>query len=343
MGITGSLCRALRGRRLVRVAPLIGTVLAVSLISACGSQPTAATSNGKTTVKYMMVGKSATSWPLYVAEDKGMFSAAGISFQPVSAQTSPSVAQGLIAGAANMGAAGLPDFIRPIGQGAQIDVVANGVARSPYSLMAKTGTKAWSDLTGATVAVDDAQGVGKYYFEAAAKKHGLDPSDVKYIYIGSTGDRFAALSSGSVVATILGPPFTAQAESSGAVNLGNLAADLPNDPFQAIGVSRRWASANPQAVRNFFSAYVKAVRWINDPANKEEASKILAKDTGTSLASSEQSYDFYVSKIHAFSNDPTLSDSALDTFVGALKSGGFIKGSVPPASQWANMTYLPSA
>jgi ABC-type nitrate/sulfonate/bicarbonate transport system substrate-binding protein len=64
-------------------------------------------------------------------------------------------------------------------------------------------------------------------------------------------------------------------------------------PYQAVGafVMRDWAKANGPLLERYLAAYVRALRWTRDPANKAEAIAILVKTLKLSPAAAERTYN----------------------------------------------------
>src|SRR5258708_31672186 len=76
-------------------------------------------------------------------------------------------------------------------------------------------------------------------------------------------------------AAILNLPFTIQAEQMGMKSLGSTVDML--GPYQANGafVQRAWAKANAQVLERYIAAYVEALRWALQPANREASIGVL--------------------------------------------------------------------
>lgn len=327
-------------RRLVAVL-LSGTLALV--LAACGSDDDGQSADGPAQIKYIQVGLSATTWPMFIADAKGFFKDEGIAVEQVLTQQSSGVSQGIVSGTAHMGSAGLPDLVRPIMQGADMSIVAVGVAKPPFIIVGKDDVTSWSDLAGQKVTVDNAQGIGKFFFDVGAEANGLKSDDVELIYIGSTPDRFAALSSGSVAGAMLSPPFTERALEAGHKPIAKVADYMPDAPFQALAVDNKWAKENRAALVSFFRAYTKAIAWLNDEANRDEAAQILADRTESKLPDAQASYDFYVKELHAYLEKPTVDTQKLDAFLGSMHGHGFFQEKVPASETFVDSSFVEEA
>ena len=43
----------------------------------------------------------------------------------------------------------------------------------------------------------------------------------------------------------------------------------------AFAASRKWAAANPEALKGYIRGYLAGLEWTLDPANREEATQIM--------------------------------------------------------------------
>src|SRR5262249_60062335 len=73
------------------------------------------------------------------------------------------------------------------------------------------------------------------------------------------------------------PPFSLRAVQSGMKDFGLAVKAVGN--YQATGgfVMRAWAQQNGDTLVRYIRAYVDGLRWALDPANKDEAVKLLAE------------------------------------------------------------------
>jgi ABC-type nitrate/sulfonate/bicarbonate transport system substrate-binding protein len=254
------------------------------------------------------VSHGALQWPEYTAQSFGWFKENDVDVDMVT--VGGGAAQQLVAGAIDIGYSGFPDFIRAANQGAPLKIVINGIGTPPYAIYAKPTIKSINDLKGKVISIGAAKDITTIYTSAFLQSAGLTVKDVDFIYAKATPDRFAALVAGGVDAAILFPPFTFRAGTQGFTNLGDIEPHLKGYPFTVYAVNTGWAQKNERAVLGFVKAYGKAVRWLYDPANKEEAVKILVKFAKSDARDSADTYDYFT-KIAAFRGGSTISDGAM--------------------------------
>lgn len=307
-----------------------------------GSTEAAAEPTELAPVTFAKVGESATLWPIYVAQSEGFCTDHGVEVTQVAAQSPAAVTQALAAGSADVGSTGIPDIVRPIDAGGPLKIVASGVEQPPYSVLVKPDISGWSDLVGQQVIVGGPQDITKYYFDTAAKANSLDPAQFTYTYAGSTANRYAALQSGSVAATILLPPFVATAEAAGYKNLGQVAQYLPDSPFTAVAANTDWAESNSQALEGFLACYVEGTQWLYDEANREAAITILAESTNTEPAAANDSYEYYINDLHAYSETGRMDVDNFATLLSALAEVGALT-ETSPAEEYIDNSYVEQA
>jgi NitT/TauT family transport system substrate-binding protein len=269
---------------------------------------------------------NATNWPAYIAEANGYFRELGVEVEWVSAPSSAASTQQVAAGSANMSTGGVADPLRAIDQGAPIRILRIIIGPSPYEVFGAKDVKSLKDVAGKTVMIGGAKDITRIYFEDMAKANGLDPSKVDYVFAGSTASRFAALTSGSIAATILFPPFTFKAEGLGYTRLGASADYTKNFPFTAFSVNQAWAKANKLAIQKFLAGFARGVDWFYDKANKQAAIDIIVKVTKSDPGDSANAYDFF-DKIHAWDRDGSVATSGIENFAKILKAQGEFEGS----------------
>jgi ABC-type nitrate/sulfonate/bicarbonate transport system substrate-binding protein len=271
---------------------------------------------------------SANGWPSYVAIEKGFFTAEGLKPDPVFAQSNAGVIQQLAAGSIHFSTnSGLVDPIRAIEKGAPIALIRIEVQKPPYSLLAKPGIKSMTDLKGKMLSVGGAKDITRIFVERMLAPSGIKPGQYDMTFAGATSARFSALQSGAVDAAILTPPFNFHAQSAGFNLLGNTV-DFADMPFAGIAVNTNWASTNKAKVEKVIGIYTKAMTWLYDPKNREEAVQILMKVSSLKKDDVEKAYDFLIGGRY-FEPTGKISKSRLNALVDALKELGDVPAGFP--------------
>jgi NitT/TauT family transport system substrate-binding protein len=261
------------------------------------------------------LGGQAPLWAIYVALHKGFFAAEGLDVEFHFAQSGAAVTQQLTAGSLDVAlSVGITDPIRAIDKGAPLALIRVVGKSAPYVLIGKPGLKSIADLKGKIISVGGDNDINTFYFEQMMAANGLKKGDYDTLPAGVAAARFAALKAGVVDAAFVLPPLNFQAAAQGFVTLG-LAADFVKDiPFTGMAVHRRWATANMGAAKRVLAATDKAIAWLADPSNRDEAIALLVKVARSSKEDAEGSYD-YLRRIEYFEPSSKVSRAKLRNLV----------------------------
>lgn len=309
------------------------TALSAGLMTAGTVATAQAQANARPKITVGLIGITSSIWPTLIAESKGYFAEFGVDAEFVNTGSSAKSIQQVAAGAAHMGSSSLMDTARAIEAGTDIVVVANGLDISMHGLIAAKSIKSVADLKGKRVIVGGTKDITNVWWAAMARDQKVDPEkDVQTLYSGSTANRFAALASGGVEAAVLAPPATFKAIEEGYIDLGPVAAYLKDVPYLVFHASRKWAAENPAAVTGFIKAHNKAIDFLNDPKNRDEASKILAEKAQIDLDTAVKNYDLIL-KIKGYAPGSGISDTGIRKALEILKADGDIKSADVPVSK----------
>jgi ABC-type nitrate/sulfonate/bicarbonate transport system substrate-binding protein len=252
----------------------------VFVLTGCASQPPAPAKPVN-----LIVFPGGFNWPIWVAQEKGLFARHGI--EPKITPTPGSAFQltGLIEGKFDIAMTAIDNLIAyREGQGeAKIlgpDLVAfmggdNGFLR----LVAVPEVKSFADLKGKTVSVDAlTTGYAFVLFELLERGGLQRDRDYQVERAGGVMQRFSALMEKKHAATLLLSPFEVQAEARGYTRLADASTMLGAYQGLVGGARKSWADANRDAVVGYIRAFSEAVDWLYQPTNKEEAIAILRKN-----------------------------------------------------------------
>jgi ABC-type nitrate/sulfonate/bicarbonate transport system substrate-binding protein len=142
------------------------------------------------------------------------------------------------------------------------EIVALDSAKNvlPYVFAVSNDIKRSEDLKGRVIATSQIGGRAGEIARMAVKSMGLDPDkEVKYLAVGGTMSRLAALSTGRVQAAPISQVMIPVAEERGLRVL-----EIKPIPFIIDGqwTTRKYAEENSQIVNNFLRAYVKGVATL---------------------------------------------------------------------------------
>ena len=206
---------------------LYKALVSVAMILAAVLIPGAARS--QTQIVAGMVAHGPPQWPQYIAMEFGWFKQDKIELDLLT--VGGGGAQQLAGGSLNIAHSGYPDFARASLRGAPVKIIINDIVASPYAVFAKPQIKQITDLKGKTISIGGVTDVTLIYIKAFLASAGLKVGDVDFVYAKAAGDRFSALVSGGVDATLLNPPTYFKAAGLGYSNLGETAPHVKDIPF----------------------------------------------------------------------------------------------------------------
>ena len=287
------------------------------------------------------VSHGALQWPEYIATEFGWFKENGLEVDML--VVGAGAAQQVAAGALNIAYSGFPDFIRATNAGAPVKIVINAIGQPPYSVYSKPAIKKISDLKGKIASIGGQRDITLIYMEAFLAGGGLKAKDMDFVYAKATQDRLAALASGGVDAAILYPPSTFRAGAQGFTYLGDIEPYLKDFPFTVWAANTDWAAKNRPAMLAYVKAYGRAVRWLYDVTNREKAVDILVKYSRQDRKDSADTYDYFVTKLRAFSADGLISEATYKKMIDGLISLEDMKPPAPPMSKVFDPSFVQEA
>ncbi|MBI2350178.1 MAG: ABC transporter substrate-binding protein, partial [Deltaproteobacteria bacterium] len=152
-------------------------------------------------------------------------------------------------------------------EGAEIVAIAQVSDRTVLPVFVRQEIRDWSDLKGRKLAVDAVDTAFALVLRRILLAHGLDLNrgDYELVAVGATGQRLESITRGETFAGILNAPFDAKAVDAGLRRIGDSREVLPDYPNTILAVNRAWAQSH-------------GMRWAKNPANREEAVKLVAAD-----------------------------------------------------------------
>ncbi len=309
----------------------IFTCLVVSFVVASSTFSQAADT---VSLPVAVIGVSVSIWPAIVGKEKGFFDEEGLHIEITTAGSSARSLQQVAAGAVDIGSSSMVDTVRAIDAGAELKTFTNSLAVGTHSLIAAKDIKSIKDLKGKRVMTGGKGDITNLWWGAAARKNDLDPNrDVELMFSGSTANRLASLYAGGIEATVLSTPQSFQAIQEGWTDLGPVAPYLGEFPMMIWHVNTKWAATHEASVVGFVKAHNKAVRYMVDPAHRQEVSEMLAKASNSSVDDALKTWDLCV-QIGAFVADGSVSPQAIQRVTETLLASGDIKPPEKPAAAY---------
>jgi ABC-type nitrate/sulfonate/bicarbonate transport system substrate-binding protein len=290
-----------------------------------------------------LTAKTASDWGVYIADAMGFFAQNGLKPDLIVTGSSAANAQQLTAGSVDFGEVSTSQLIEAVLGGAPIVSILNRTNNAPYAILGKKGLTSIAQLKGKTIIVGGPNDITLVFMNTVLAAYGLKQDDVTYTFAGGTGERFAALISGTVDAAILLPPFSFRAVDAGFPVLDNVEKYYKSFPFDTFSVRAVWGKQNPDLVVSFVRAILQSLAWLYEPANKAKAIGVLADATNVTPAEATKTYDFFVTGVKFYNRTGIMTAPELDVVIDALIKTAQIKPPPPAASRFFDNSYVEKA
>jgi len=227
-----------------------------------------------------------SNWPIFVAREKGFFAQNGLEVKLTPTPNSVYQLTNLIAGKFDIAMTAIDNVIAyqegqgevPVEQKPDLVAFLGVNTGGRFNLMVIPDIKSFADLKGRELAVDALTTGYAFVLREMLRKGGLRLEDYKLVSAGGSSHRWKGLSEKKYAGTLLNAPYDAEAETAGFKRLASSSEAV--DRYQgSVGATRRsWAAANEAKLIGYTRAFVAAVDWLYDPANRAEALAILQKN-----------------------------------------------------------------
>jgi ABC-type nitrate/sulfonate/bicarbonate transport system substrate-binding protein len=179
----------------------------------------------------------------------------------------------------------------------------------------------------------------------ALKESGLGKDDYKVKPVGATGNRLTAMTEDkSNVAGIMNVPFNFRAAAAGLKDLGSAYAAVGPYQSDSTVVMRDWAASHRSTLVRYIKAAVEGRRWLVDPANKTEATALIADQLKLAPQIAAQVYSAVTDPAQGFAKDAKLDMAGL---ANVLKLRAELEGQwgghPPSTDKYVDLSYYNEA
>ena len=315
-------CTAVR----MRMLPLC-LALACGL-TLCGSSGRA----DEPTVLRVNAFPQAKTLPLHAGIAKGIFEKRGFKIELHLTDNSRNQRDGLAAGKFDVVHSAVDNALAMIEVAKHDVVIVTGGDSGMNEFFVQPDVKSFADMRGRTLVVDAPDTAYALQAKKILAMHGLkDGADYTVKPVGAGVYRFKAMAeSKDNAAAILNLPFTVQAEALGMKSLGRTI-DLLG-PYQAGGafLMRAWAREHPATLERYIAAYIEALRFVRDPANRADNIALLMEKLKIPGKEAERTYTLLMDPDFGFTPDAKFD---LTGFKNVLALRAEIEGGTPAAPE----------
>jgi len=291
-------------------------------------------------------GSTLAPTPVWVAREKGFFKKQGIDAEVISVNSGIIALQALLAKELELAVISVPSLVSSRLGGADTTMIATVVPYFMDQIVTLPAITRPEQLKGKIGGVNRQNTSSDMALRHGLRRLGIDPEkDVKIIAVGGNPERLAALSRGLIQFSMMGEPFTREAEKAGfkvLVDIGTL-----KIPFHTNGIltTESIIKSRRPLVAKVTRAISEAIHYIK--TDKEGAKAIISRNLKVTDADSlERAYKSYApifrevpypdpEGVKTYLDDLAPSNPKAATadpksfvdmsFVQELESSGFIK------------------
>jgi ABC-type nitrate/sulfonate/bicarbonate transport system substrate-binding protein len=202
-------------------------------------------------------GLTGESSPLWVAKESHTFDENGLNVNLIYMEGGRLSIQSLLSGTTQFMGGDAVSALTAVAGGVDIVLLASPKNILPYVFAVSPDIKRPQDLKNKTIAVSQIGGRAGEIARMVVKNMGLDPDkDVKYLSVGGSRSRLAALSKGTVQAAPVARGLVPTVEKAGLKTL-----EVKPIPFivDALWTTREYAKTHPEIVDRVVKSLVKGV------------------------------------------------------------------------------------
>ena len=226
-------------------------------------------------LRLSVLSQTATNWVLYAGLANGDFTREGVDVQMSVAGSSAKLVSALQAGTVDVGSMAAGHVLDAVESGRDM-VILMGLNRPIFSLVAASKFSKVSDLRGATIGVDQARTGYVHLVRDLLRDGGISTNDYRINDVGGVEARYKALLAGQIDVALVTVPQDLLAVERGYKVIAAIDR-MPEAYTGSVAVSRRqWATANKDVLVAYIRGYRRALAWLYDPKNEQQAVKILA-------------------------------------------------------------------
>jgi ABC-type nitrate/sulfonate/bicarbonate transport system substrate-binding protein len=283
--------------------------------------------------------------PIVIAQEHGIFAKHGVDVQIDTVPSSDALREELASGKADLAHAAADNAVAMVETSGVDVVIVMGGEGSTNELLAQPEIHSITDLRGKTLIVDAPNTAYALQLKKILLLSGLKAGkDYEIKPIGATPIRLQAMRDHKeYAASILGPPTSVLAKSSGFLSLGKTQDLIGAYQATSAFVRRAWAHDHSETVERYLAAYVEAQRWLLAPENKSQVLVLVKKQWH--LSDDQASETYAMIEHHVWYEPDARFD--LEGFKNVLKLRAEIEGQWgghPPApDKYFDSTYYQQA
>lgn len=236
-----------------------------------------------------VIAKSATSWPVYVADQCGHFGRRGLQVDVVESRDPVTHFEWFAAGRYGIAHQNVDHALRAAARDLDVRILMRLMAPL-YFLVAARGIGAYDDLRGKAVATQDLRKGHGRLMSRMLTSHALGPHDLELRVAGASHERARLLREGKADAGLVEPCTAALLLGEG-FQLLDSTGPYCDEHVGPVAVARtEWLASNSTTAHDYAVSYQEALTWMLQEANAAAAVSILTTAIGIPHAVAERTH-----------------------------------------------------
>ena len=283
-------------------------------------------------IKLGVLSTAGDHWPRWVAWDQGFFKEQNLEVREFQTDSIAKAVQALSANSTDLlFPANTQGVVVAMSKGAAIKVIAGDFTKALYYLITGPKYKKVEDLKGGTMGVINLTSGSTVLLQKILAAHGLKyPGDYDLLTVGGTPARYAAVKKGAVAAAMVTIPTSYEAKEDGLNVVADISKYLPDYQFTVIAGNEKWMAGHKDQTVRFLMAMTKAMRFLNDPKNKEASIQAMIKYFKVKRSYAELAYKEVVQDLRPIDNNAAPSIKGMETVINLEVEDKGLDKSYPP-------------
>ena len=259
-----------------------------------------------------------------VAREKGFFTRENIDLE-VTYMTPDLVIKALLAGTVDLSRSGAHFGLIAAARGGEIKIIGGSTYGYPYQVIGQPQLKSLADLKGQKIAAASLASITTTIFKDVMQRQGIPSAAYTLLFVGGSPERFQAVSSGQVAASLAeAPPFNFRSIDAGRKVLLNYSDEIKNLLYTGYFASNKSLAQNRALLTRFMRAMGQAMRWLNDPANEKAVIEVMMQRLKIDEPTAERTYKFMVPENKAFRGEGAIDVAGLTEMIRLLAADQMI-------------------
>jgi len=253
-----------------------------------------------------------------VALSKGFFAKENIEFEPTYMQPEL-VIKALLAGTVDISKSGTHFGLIAAARGGELKVIGASTYGYAYQVIGQPHLTSLADLKGQKIAGASVASITTTIFKDVMQRQGIPPSAYTVLSLGGSAERFQAVASGQVAASLAeAPPFNFRSIDAGRKVLLNYSDEIKNLQFGSYFASNKSLAQMRPVLRRFMRASGQSMRWLNDPANEREAVRIMMERLKIDETVAARTFKFMIPENRAYRGEGLVDPVGLNEMIRLL-------------------------